>query len=262
MGARSGLTRDDGAHDELPGWERGCGMMPQLVGRTSAVSDLDAATVATMLDLFREHYDKVDAARFRQDLAEKDQVVLLVDPVDGALQGFSTLAVYTAVVQGRRVGVVYSGDTIIRPAYWGTPALPSVWIQHVLALADTLPQPVYWLLISSGYKSYRFLPVFYREFYPRHDYPTPTDSQAILSELATARFGDEFDATTGIVRFRAGATPLRPGVADVGEERQRNPHVRYFLERNPGHGRGDELVCLTQLSFANLTPAGQRMARL
>jgi hypothetical protein len=160
------------------------------------------------------------------------------------------------------VGVVYSGDTIIRPAYWGTPALPSVWIQHVLALAANLPQPVYWLLISSGYKSYRFLPVFYREFYPRYDCPTPADVQAILDGLAAARFGDEYDPVTGIVRFRQGATPLRAGVAEVGEERRRNPHIRFFLDRNSGHDQGDELVCLTQLSFDNLTSAGRRMARL
>ncbi len=158
------------------------------------------------------------------------------------------------------MGVVYSGDTIIRPAYWGTPALPSVWIKRVLALAAQMPQPVYWLLISSGYKSYRFLPVFYREFYPRYDRPTPPDLQRTLDLLAQDRFGEQYDATTGIVRFIGGGTPLRPGVADVNKERQRNPHIRFFLARNPGHALGDELVCLTQIAWENLTPAGQRMA--
>ena len=69
-----------------------------------------------------------------------------------------------------------------------------------------------------------------------------------------------YDPATGIVRFREGATPLRAGVAEVGEERRRNPHIRFFLERNPGHVRGDELVCLTRLGVDNFTPAGRRMA--
>jgi hypothetical protein len=210
--------------------------------------------------LFAEHYELSCPDDFRRDLAEKDQVVLLRDEANDALQGFSTLATYTTTVQGREVGVVYSGDTIIRPAFWGTPALPSVWIKRVLALAATMPQPVYWLLISSGYKSYRFLPVFYREFYPRFDCPTPADLQSVMNTLACERFGDQYNPVTGIVRFANGGTPLRAGVADVNEERQRNTHVRFFLERNPGHAQGDELVCLTQIAWENLTPAGRRMA--
>jgi hypothetical protein len=213
-----------------------------------------------MMQLFGEHYNPVCPEHFRRDLAEKDHVVLLRDEASGTLQGFSTLAVYTATAQGREVGVVYSGDTIIRPAFWGTPALPSVWIKRVLALAAEMPQPVYWLLISSGYKSYRFLPVFYREFYPRYECPTPPDLQAILDELAQQRFHEQYDPAAGLVRFERGATPLRPGVAEVSEERQRNPHIRFFLARNPGHAQGDELVCLTRISWENLTPAGQRMA--
>ena len=38
-----------------------------------------------------------------------------------------------------------------------------------------------------------------------------------------------------------------------------DPHVAFFLKRNPGHGDGDELVCLTELSDDNLTRAGRRM---
>jgi hypothetical protein len=235
-------------------------MMPQLMGETVARAALSPATVDEMMQLFSEHYELVCPQHFRRDLAEKDQVVLLRDERRGTLQGFSTLAVYTATVQGREVGVVYSGDTIIRPAFWGTPVLPSVWIKRVLALAAQLPQPVYWLLISSGYKSYRFLPVFYREFYPRYDCPTPPEQQAILDELAQQRFGAQYDAALGLVRFESGATPLRPGVADVSEERQRNPHIRFFLACNPDHAQGDELVCLTRIAWENLTSAGQRMA--
>jgi hypothetical protein len=236
-------------------------MTPQLVGEAVARPMLSPAMVEGMLRLFAEHYEVTSPGAFQRDLAEKDQVVLLRDEQSGALQGFSTLATYTTTVQGREVGVVYSGDTIIRPAFWGTPALPSVWIKHVLALAAEMPQPVYWLLISSGYKSYRFLPVFYQEFYPRFDTPTPPAVQRIIDTLACERFGTQYNPATGIVHFAGGGTPLRPGVADINEERQRNPHVRYFLTRNPGHAQGDELVCLTRIAWENLTPAGKRMAR-
>ena len=37
------------------------------------------------------------------------------------------------------------------------------------------------------------------------------------------------------------------------------PHIAFFLATNPGHVRGDELVCLTELCDENLTRAGRRM---
>ena len=34
--------------------------------------------------------------------------------------------------------------------------------------------------------------------------------------------------------------------------------IRYFLERNPRHASGDELVCLARLEAANHRPAARR----
>ena len=54
----------------------------------------------------------------------------------------------------------------------------------MLALLDARPRAeFYWFLISKGYKTYRFLPLFFREFYPRHDAPTPAWAKEILDAL-------------------------------------------------------------------------------
>ena len=42
------------------------------------------------------------------------------------------------------------------------------------------------------------------------------------------------------------------------EGRQDDPHVHYFLERNPGYAEGDELVCLAEVSLANTHGIGHR----
>jgi hypothetical protein len=221
---------------------------------------LSSAECAAMYALFAAYFEGAGEQRFLQDLAGKNWVILLRDEEEGAIQGFSTLALYTTFYEGRVLSVVYSGDTIIRPAYWGTPALPRTWIQSVLALVEAMPQPLYWLLISSGYKTYRFLPVFYKWFYPRYDQPTPPAVQRLIYHLARERFGDDYHAEKGIVRFGGGGTPLRAGIAELHEERLHNPHIAYFLAHNPGYGEGDELVCLTQVHPDNFTPAGRRMA--
>jgi hypothetical protein len=124
-----------------------------------------------------------------------------------------------------------------------------------------MPQPVYWLLISSGYKTYRFLTVFYKEFYPCYDRPTPPEMQNLMNFLASQRYGSDFYPERGIVRFKNGATPLREGVAEVTDERLSDPHVAYYVKVNPHHDQGDELVCITRVHPDNFTPAGRRMAR-
>src|SRR5205823_6261147 len=104
-----------------------------------------------------------------------DWVIQLIDPVTDALCGFSTQALLDVDVAGRRpVKALFSGDTIIDRGHWGVSALTRVWGRLALSLIDALPSTeLYWFLISKGYKTYRFLPVFFREFYPRHDAPTP-----------------------------------------------------------------------------------------
>jgi hypothetical protein len=153
----------------------------------------------------------------------------------------------------------------VDPHARGLAALPRLWSRHVFALARQRPErETYWFLISSGYATYRFLPTFFRRFVPSPDAsdaePSPEAEResALLRAFATARYGDRFDAASGVVRL-AHPTPLREGVAEVTPRRRADPHVAFFLERNPGHARGDELACLTRVHPDNLTPAGRRM---
>ncbi len=52
---------------------------------------------------------------------------------------------------------------------------------------------------------------------------------------------------------------LRGELHGIPPSRLADPHVGFFARRNPGHERGDELVCLVELSRDNLTPAGKRV---
>ncbi len=235
-------------------------MTSGLVGEALPTSKLSDLVIQNMFNLFRDYYE-ADFDNFQQDLSNKNWVILLRDTEAGSIQGFSTLAFYKSITKGGEIGVVYSGDTIIRPAYWGTPELPRAWIKTVLEIGNELPNPLYWLLISSGYKTYRFLTVFYKEFFPRYDQPTPPEIQALIHHLAHERFGSEYDPQLGIVRFTSGATPLREGVSVATERRMKDPHVAFFVNKNKGYAEGDELVCLTHIHPDNFTPAGIRMIR-
>lgn len=217
-----------------------------------------------MLVLLQACFHGVTAERFAADLADKDFVVLLDDPA-GRLEGFTTLALYDAEHRGESLTVVASGDTLVHPRAWGRSVLPAVWIDAVHRLHRKLGEErredrrLVWLLLTSGFRTYRFLPVFFRRFWPRPDGGEGDDElSALARSLATARYGPLYDEATGIVRFPEPQV-LRPELADLPEGRRRNPHVDLFLRANPGHAEGDELVCVTDLSPGNLTAAGRRM---
>lgn len=211
-----------------------------------------------MFILLARHFDGVTRDQFAQDLREKTCVLLLSRA--GRLVGFSTLLAYTTQFENQTLNVIYSGDTIVTPEAWSSMMLPRAWVTAVEELRAALPPlPCFWLLLTSGFRTYRFLPVFWREFFPRFDRHTPADQQHLLNHIARDQFGSQFDEHAGLVRFRH-PQKLRAGLNQVPETRTTNPHVVFFLARNPKHAEGDELVCLTELCPENLTAAGQRMA--
>jgi hypothetical protein len=231
-----------------------------LTYKVVSVPDLSDEETGEMLELFRSHFSVGDPAAFLVDLGRKQFAIRLLDPGE-RLIGFSTITSYTTRLKGKDLGVIYSGDTIIRPEHWGTSVLPRAWLRVVLEMAAGLPKPLYWLLLSSGYKTYRLLPVFFQRFFPRFDEETTREIEALLNHLATELAGTQFHPSDGVIRFQHGASPLRPGVADPAEWRRGDPHTAFFLDRNPGHTNGDELVCLAEICDDNLTRGGRRILR-
>jgi hypothetical protein len=177
--------------------------------------------------LLNRYFDGVTREQFEADLAEKNW---LLEIRRGArLLGFSTLLVEEMEFQGRMMTALFSGDTIVSPEAWGSPLLARTWIAAVNHLRAANPaRPCYWLLITSGFRTYRFLPVFWREYYPRHDVIMPRDIRHLRDHLASARYGDRFDPRTGLVRFARPQT-LRGALKDVPSGRTVDPDVAFFM---------------------------------
>ena len=227
--------------------------------RTVARAELSQGVRAQMFQLLCEHFTNVSAEQFSRDLAEKQMAMLLER--EGELVGFSTLRAFTTKCDGEEVNVIYSGDTIVMPSAWGSTALPRAWVAGVEELKATLPpRRCFWLLLTSGFRTYRFLPVFWREFFPRFDAVTPPVAQRLLDRAAHELFGSQFNVANGIVRFQQ-PQKLRHDLQQVPTGRESDPHVAFFLARNPGFVDGDELVTITEIAPENLTAAGRRMVR-
>ena len=242
--------------------------MTMVVTKQSAVAtsidhpdQLDALERRSMLDLMMVYYDNVREDVFQRDLNAKDWVIRLRCQQTGRLIGFSTQRLLRQTINDQLIRVLFSGDTIVDRNFWNSPKLAQTWGRFVLRLiAQAQDEPLYWLLLSKGYRSYRFLPLFFRRYLPALHETTSTDLEQVRRAFAKRLYGDAFDSATSVVRGEAiDNYRLHEGVAEVTAARCQDPHVRFFLTLNPGHFAGDELCCVAPLERDNFTLAARRV---
>ena len=223
------------------------------------VAGLDAAERVAMFALMRACYDGVSEAAFLQDLAAKHRVVLVMN-AGNHLCGFSTLQVETLEIAGRAVRCLFSGDTVIAPEYWGSPAFSFAWVREIGAIFRQAPEvPLYWLLIVKGHRTFRYLPTFARHFFPDWRQTDDPELAAIRDALAGERFGTQYDPTAGIIRRWPPRERLNKAFAEPTERERVRADVAFFLASNPGFRQGDELVCICPIAPENMRPLTRRL---
>lgn len=221
-----------------------------LRGKLVPVDTLTADDMARMLQLMQTFYDGMTSAAFYKDLRDKDTCILLWDEND-AIQGFSSQKMLTLELPEGPVRGVFSGDTIIHPDHWGSLELHKLFARNFFRYAGEYGE-FYWFLISKGYKTYRFLPTFFNRFYPSYAEPVPEREASIMAALGARLYPDDYNPVSGVVEYRRVKDRLRAGFADITPSHERDKHVAYFLKRNPGYARGNDLVCLALLRKDNL----------
>lgn len=213
--------------------------------------DVSANDLRRMVGLMQECYENVTFERFVADLRKKDRVVMLKE--GAAVCGFSTVALLNLVASERPVRVMFSGDTVTDEDSRNSVRLPLAVARVAMARLREAPRvPLYWLLTSKGYKTFRSLPLFFRSFYPWPGRELSTLEREILEAAAARLFNGRLDSRRWIRKAEKGDQRLRPGVADITDRLRRKPDIAYFERMNPGHARGDELVCLTRFEERNL----------
>ena len=223
----------------------------QLISQTVARKQLDPVTVESMWELFSRYYENTSRDVFEQDLKPKHHVILLRDSGDRSLQGFGTLEVLDETIMGRRVKVIFSGDTVIDKAYWGQSALQWAFYLYIIKQKLKNPfRPVFWFLISKGYKTYLLLSRNFPHYWPRYDRATPAWHKSLIDSLARKKFTEAWQPEKGILHFGERRDHLKSGVAPIDEKLMIYPDIRFFAEKNPGHIDGDELCCLGQVDLS------------
>lgn len=219
-----------------------------MIADVSPVTTISPPEIDELFQLFATAF-QASRQGFEHDLEEKD-FLLRVRSEDG-LQAFSTLKIY---YPEPGVRLLFSGDTFSAEAARCCHQLPARWAQFVYSELPHQPgMEDYWLLLCSGYRTYRILPTFFQTYVPSADgHPRLRERlDRWAGQLFCQRYQD------GVVKPRW-ATPLLAPEPPCRLEN--DAHVRYFLQANPGYRQGDELACLIPLERANLRPGGRRLA--
>jgi hypothetical protein len=225
-------------------------MNSNLRAKTIKISVLKTRQIQAMFHLFEQFYDNVSFDRFKSDLKNKSKVILMVDQKN-KIKGFSTLHDFDFYNNGKNYRILYSGDTIISPEHWGTSVLTVAFLKQMIKLKAKYPtRPVWWFLLSKGYKTYLLLANNFINYYPRYDKETPTTHKELLKGLSEKLYPNHYNAKTGVIEFATGEhEKLKDSIAPITNElKEKYPKVKFFESKNPEWKKGYELSCIGEVS--------------
>lgn len=231
--------------------------MDGLTGGIVQRKELTDNMIENMYRLMEKFYDNMNHDVFLMDLNDKDYCIILKDS-NGELQGLSTQKIITFEVGGKPIHGIFSGDTIINKEHWGSFELIKIFASFFF-MYETKYENFYWFLISKGYKTYRFLPAFFKSFYPNYKEAIPQEMQEIIHAFGEAFYKDEYNRQTGVIEYKIVKDCLKKGVADINEGRLKDKNIAFFVKINPFYQKGNDVICIAKLSKDNLRPRAKKL---
>jgi len=215
------------------------------------IGDIDVHAIRQMYAVYSQYYENTAWDIFLHDLSKKSGAFIMRNP-SGRVVGFSTVMTTDITVNGAQVRGVFSGDTIIERDYWGSRALPLAFFLYLVRVVLRHPlTPVFWLLISKGYKTYLLLANNFFRFYP-HPENRYQQYQPIIPQYCERLFPGYYDAERGILDFGNDYQRLKADVAPINDDVRRASQAAAFFEAcNPEWHRGTELPCVGRAGFSD-----------
>jgi hypothetical protein len=216
------------------------------------VIELTEKNLGEMYFLFEKYYVNISYDLFLNDLKEKTHVMFIRNEKD-ELVGFSTIF-RKKIPKISKGTFLYSGDTVIRQDYWGTKYLQKAFFYFILKTKLASPfQPVYWMLISKGFKTYMMMKRNFISCWPRREGPTPWQLKYVQDQFYKLKFGPSYNSNSDLIVFPESKGEVKGDIAAPSEESKMDQDIQFFLEKNPGYTRGEELTCITEILWKDLT---------
>ncbi len=223
----------------------------RLKARYVPISKVSVPMVRRMYEVYSGYYDNVGLELFCDDMSEKSGVLLVEDKRSKRIVGFSTMKTLHLSTGNKTVKGVFSGDTIIEQEYWGSKALQVAFFLRLIREKLRHPfRPMFWLLISKGYKTYLLMANNFYNYYPKTDAHCEK-LESLVDNYCDQLFKPYYCSEKRILDFGEGYTHLKSNVATISDEmRTQNEKILFFEKRNPSWERGTELPCIGEVSYS------------
>ncbi len=207
--------------------------MTHIVSQTKKVAACSEYEKETFYQLLCHEFIGVSWHDFTRDFREKDAVMILrKEHSEGQIVGWSTLMVLTLAVPGREVRGIFSGDTAVLPEYRNSTGLGVELSSYFMQVYKQFPRhEVYYILISKGWRTYKILPFFFKEFAPRYDRPTSAEDKAVIDAFGQKKYPQHYQTASGVVTFSP--QRVRPESIDAVPAKM-DAHTRLFPEQQSG----------------------------
>lgn len=222
--------------------------MKKLKSKIVSTHTLSPSHHVEMFELFSKYYADVSFEQFQKDLSDKTHVFVFRD--EKKLAGFSTILRRPISRKGLPGTILFSGDTVLDSNYWGSKILQTTFFQYIVQSKLMSPtQPVYWMLMSKGYKTYLMMRKNFLLSYPQHQKSTPETFQKVMDYFYEDRFGRAYSAPEGLIRFQDPKGRVKEEFCAPQGKLAQDPDVTFFQKKNPCYHQGDELACVAEIRF-------------
>lgn len=217
-----------------------------MKGEIVEVCHLTHYEIRRLFALHESACKNVSYELFVDELKNANWLFLMRD--EGEIQGFSIFKFFEVEKDNKMIGVIYSGDTFINKRYWGSLLLHKLFIEKMLGLKKEYKNVVYWFRTLKGFRSYRYFPLFFKEYYPRYDKTMPDYERDLINIIGRKQFCNDYDDKNQIVK----TSYILRKEYDMGRSCKNRHHIEYFLRVNPNYNKGDELACIAKLEEDNI----------
>lgn len=216
-------------------------------------TEISVQDLKRMYSIYQKYYANTSYEIFETDFLKKTGVFLIREPQNRQIVGFSTILERDFLVDGKAQHAFFSGDTIIEQEYWGSRALQRAMYRYIITYKIRHPfSPVYWILISKGFKTYLLLANNYYSYYPHYGNKNER-LEGYVTSYCEQYFSEYYDPQTGLINFGNDYQPLKGDVAPITKEmRLKNQKIEFFENKNPTWEDGTELPCIGEITWFDM----------
>lgn len=160
----------------------------------------------------------------------------------------------------KTVNSIYIAQSYILPRYRNRQLLSMAYARVVVECKLCRPfQEIWFWMDAISYKPYLLLGNHVREFYPSPARQMPDWIRELRDDIGRTYYPGMYDARAGVVRKparRLASATGRINAADL-----ENEFIRYYTRLNPGHVRGEGLLCVFPGSWKNVVNFVKLLAR-